>query len=66
MIIFLIKPLTKHTFFTLLMRCGSIHIRFLETILFYYIKSYFINYTISFYNASNIPTFIYLIYSLIY
>ena len=44
----------------------NIHIQNLRTILFYYLKNYFINYTILFYNTSNILVLIYLIYSLKY
>ena len=42
----------------------NIYMRKFYPILFYYFKSYFINYTISFYNSSNILTFISLFYSL--
>ena len=42
----------------------SIHIRNLHTILFYHLKTYFIIYTIPFYVTLNIPTFIFLFYSL--
>ena len=42
----------------------SICIRFLQTILFYHLKTYFIIYTIPFYITFNIPTFIFLFYSL--
>ena len=37
----------------------SIHIRFFQKILFYHLKTYFINYTISFYNTPNVLTFIF-------
>ena len=42
----------------------NIYVRKFYPILFYYFKSYFINYIISFYNTSNILTFISLFYSL--
>ena len=38
----------------------GISIRFPKNISFYHLKSYFIYYTISFYNTPNIPTFIFL------
>ena len=46
------------TWYTLSKNCKSIHIRFLQKILFYHLKSYFIIYTIPFYNTPNIQTFI--------
>ena len=38
----------------------SIRVWFLQKNLFYYIKTYFINYNIPFYNTLNIPTFIFI------
>ena len=40
--------------------CQCISIQFLQIISFYYFKSYFIYYTILFYNTLNIPNFIFL------
>ena len=55
---FLLEPTTNITFS--LTNNYSPHIRYLQAILFYYLKNYFINYTILFYNILNIPTFIFL------